>query len=314
MKSRLVITALLGSGMAMAQTTAAPAQPQGKSTPAQPQSGSGQAQPATGGHRMLQAKSQEEMKAYQDATAIADPAQMLAAADAFAAKFPTSELRAALYIRAMNLYGQQNSTEKLIETGRKAIAADPTNPVPLVQVAAALAESTRDTDMDRQQRLDEAAKDAHAAIDNLDTGLMVPPNTPPEKVALAKASIRAMAYDTLGTVQMAKKDYAAAEQELLKAVDAAKANPEAVVYLRLSVAQDQLKKYPEALDSANKAIQYAPDGSAAQNLAKQQQVRLQKLIAAGSAGGGTALPSEIPAPPASGGQPPQPNPPATPPH
>ena len=207
-----------------------------------------------------------------------DPAQMEAAADAFAAKYPNSDLKAALFVRAMNLYGQANNSEKVIEVGRKAIAADPTNPVPLVQVGSALVEGTRDTDMDRDQRLAEAAKDAQAAIDNIDR-LMVPPDAPAERVAAVKASILTMAYDTLGMVDLNKKDYAAAEQEFLKAVDASKAQPEAVVFLRLSVAQDQLKKYPEALDSANKAVQYAPPGSAAQNLAKQQQARLQKLMA-----------------------------------
>ena len=123
----------------------------------------------------MQAKSQEELKAYQDAFAKTDPAQVEAAADDFAAKYPTSELRASLYMRAMNLYAQANNTEKVIVTGRQAIAADPTNPIPLVQVASALAESTRDTDLDREQRLAEAAKDAQAAIDNIDTGLLVPP-------------------------------------------------------------------------------------------------------------------------------------------
>ena len=41
-----------------------------------------------------------------------------------------------------------------------------------------------------------------------------------------------------------------------------------MLYLRLSVAQDHLQQYPQALDSANKAVQYAKDGSAAQNLAQ----------------------------------------------
>jgi tetratricopeptide (TPR) repeat protein len=263
---------------------------------------------------MLQAKTQDEMKAYQDATAITDAAQLLAAADAFAVKYPASELRAALYIRALNMYAQQNNVDKLIEVGRKAIAADPINPVPLVQVASALAESTRDTDLDRETRINEAAKDAQAALDNLDTGLIVPPNAPAERIAGAKRNIATMSYDTLGMVAMGKKDYAAAEQNFLKAVDASNAAPEAVVYLRLSVAQDQQKKYPQALESANKAAQYAPEGSPAQNLAKQQQVRLQKLIAAGSSSGGTAAapaattPSGTPAT-----APPTPTPPATPP-
>ncbi len=302
MKSTLTILAvLLAANMAMTQanTTQAPsqsgqAQGQGNSKPAAPSSG--QIQPPMAGNRVLQAKSQEELKAYQDASSKTDPAEMLAAADAFAAKYPNSEMKGTLYVRAMGLYAQANNAEKLIECGRKAIAADPTNPVPLVQVASVLAETTRETDLDREQRLDEAAKDAQSGIDNINTGLIVPPNAPPEKVAAAKTSILTLAYDTLGMVNMNKKDFAAAEQALLKAADTSKANPEAVVYLRLSVAQDQLKKYPQALDSANKALQYAPPGSAALNLAKQQQARVQKLMEAGSTSSPATPAAATPAP------------------
>ncbi len=275
------------SGQASTQSTSPSAQ---GSAPTQTQ-GNVQAPPVGGSHRVLQAKSQEELKAYQDAFAKTDPAQLEAAADDFAAKYPTSELRASLYQRAMNLFAQSNDTEKVVVTGRLAIAADPTNPVPLVQVASALAESTRDTDLDREQRLAEAAKDAHAAIDNIDTGLLVPANADPARVEAAKHSILTMAYDTLGMVDMNKNDYASAEQNLQKAVEISKGNPEAVLYLRLSVAQDKLKQYPQALDSANKAVQYAKDGTPAQNLAKQQQARLQKLIGAQAPAGNPATPA-----------------------
>ncbi len=293
MRSRFaILTLLLAAATAMAQTQ--PAQNSSSQSPAQSgaqtsaSSSSSQTPSKPGGHKVLQAKSQDEMKAYQDASTKTDPAQMEAAADAFAAKYPNSDLRAALYIRAMNGYGQANNSEKVIAMGRKAIAADPTNPIPLVQVGSALAEGTRDTDMDRDQRLAEAAKDAQGAIDNINN-LMAPPDAPAERVAAVKASIVTMAYDTLGMVDLSKKDYAGAEQQLQKAVEVSKAQPEAVVFLRLSVAQDQLKKYPQALDSATKAEQYAPPGSAAQNLAKQQQGRLQKLMAGASpAPSGTA--------------------------
>ena len=299
---------LLAANMVMAQTNTAPAQAPSQTGQAQSQSTSKPAGPAnqqaapTGGNRVLQAKSQEELKAYQDASTKTDPAEMEAAADAFAAKYPNSEMKATLYVRAMGLYAQANNSEKIIEAGRKAIAADPANPVALVQVASVLAETTRDTDLDREQRLNEAAKDAQGAIDNINTGLIVPPNAPPDKVAAAKASILTMAYDTLGMVNLNKKDFAAAEQALLKAVDTGKAHPEAVVYLRLSVAQDQLKEYPKALDSATKAVQIAPQGSTAQNLAKQQQARVQKLMEASTPSPATtpaATPAPAPAKPAS---------------
>jgi tetratricopeptide (TPR) repeat protein len=236
------------------------------------------------------------LKAYQEDYAIGDPDKMEAAAKDFSTKFPSSQLRASLYIKAMNLYAQSNDTDKVIDCGRQAIAADPTNPIPLVQVASALAESTRDTDLDKDQRLAEASKDAQAAIDNIDTGLVLPANPDPARVDAAKKSILTMAYDTLGMVDLGKKDFNGAVTNLQKAIAQSAGNPEAVLYLRLSVAQDNLKQYPQALDAANKAVQYSKDGTQAQKLAKMQQTRLQKLMSAQSPAGAAAPSSAVPAP------------------
>jgi len=264
-----MMAALLGASCAMAQgTTSTPAQGSQPSTAA--------AAPAV--QHQPQAKSKDEYDAYNLAASKSDPAQLEAAADDFAQKFPNSELKELLYVRAMNSYQQQNNSAKIVAAGRKAIEVNPTNPVPLVAVASALVMDTRETDIDRDARYVEASKDAQAALDNVDTGLEVPPGIPPQQVAAAKANLRSIAYDTLGVIAMNKKDYAAAEQNFQKAADLMKDQPDAVVYLRLSVAQDNEKKYPEALDSANKAVQYAQEGSAEKNLAKQQQARLQKLI------------------------------------
>jgi tetratricopeptide (TPR) repeat protein len=298
-----MVAVLLATAAVIAQTNPTTNPTAGQTGPAQGQSAAksagasgAQTPPASGVKKLPEAKSQEEFKAYQDAAAKSDPGEMAAAADAFAAKFPNSELREILYVRAMNLYQQSDNAEKEIAMGRKAIAIDPTDPVPLIHVASALAEATHDTDLDRQDRYNEAAKDAQAAISNIDTGLHVGPNAPPEQVAAAKTSIVAMGYETLGVVEINEKDYAIAEQNLLKAVDARKASPDAGVYLRLSVAQDNLAKYQQALESANKAAELAQPGSVVQSLAKQQQARLQKLIAAGSASSPATPPAAPPAP------------------
>ena len=309
---------LLAPGMAMGQaspqTGSQGGQAQGQSTSKPAAPNAAQVQPSGGGNRVPQAKSQEEFSAYQSAMAKTDPSEMAAAAEAFAVKFPDSELREILYVRAMTLYQQNDNSERETAMGRKALALDPNDPVPLIHVSSALAETTRDTDLDRQDRLNEAAKDAQAAINNIDAGLHIPPNVPPGQVAAVKASIIAMAYETLGVIHIGQKDYAAAEQELQKAVDARKASPDAGVYLRLSVAQDNLGKYPQALESANKALQLAQQGSVVQSLARQQQARLQKLIAAGSPGSPAAAPSATPTPakPAQTSQPSNATPPATP--
>jgi tetratricopeptide (TPR) repeat protein len=273
MKSTLaMMLVLLAASMAMSQASAS-------KPPAPAQGTQGAAAPAPAGQHPPQAQSKEEFDAYNLAASKTDPAQLEAAADEFAQKFPNSELKELLYIRTMNLYQQQNNASKVVAVGRKAIELNPTDPVPQVAVASALVMDTRDTDLDRDARFAEASKDAQSALDNVDTGLQVPPNVPPDRVALAKANLRSIAYDTLGVIAMNKKDYATAEQNFQKAADLMKDQPDSVVYLRLSVAQDNEKKYQAALDSANKAAQYAPEGSAEKNLAKQQQDRLQKLLA-----------------------------------
>jgi tetratricopeptide (TPR) repeat protein len=267
--------------------TVAVGQTSGTGAPA-PQAAADAAQAPPAQHQP-QAKSKEEFEAYNAAAALTDPAQLEVAADQFAAKFPASELKELLYVRDMNMYQQQNNSSKIVATGRKAIELAPTDPVPLVAVSSALVMDTRENDLDRDARYAEAGKDAQAALDNIDTGLQVPPGVPPAQVEAAKANLRSIAYDTLGVIAMNKKDYASAEQNFQKAADLMKDQPDAVVYLRLSVAQDNEGKYPEALASANKAVQFAQEGSAEKNLAKQQQARLQKLIA-------EKAPSAAPAP------------------
>src|SRR5579863_9531010 len=105
MRPTALLTAmLLASAIAWAtqtQTPPPPASTQPASTQTQPPAASGtqapaNAQapaPAVGNHRVLQAKSQDELKAYQDAITKTDPAQAEAAAKDFATKFATSDLR-----------------------------------------------------------------------------------------------------------------------------------------------------------------------------------------------------------------------------
>lgn len=289
-----MMVALLAASLAMGQAaTPKPA------TPAPAQGDQNAAAPSPSGPHQPQAKSKAEYDAYNLAASKTDPAQAEAAADDFAQKFPTSELKELLYVRTMNLYQQQNNSAKVIAMGRKAIELNPTDPVPLVAVASALVMDTRETDIDRDARYAEAGKDAQAALDDADTGLQIPPNVPPERVALAKANLRSIAYDTLGVIAMNKKDYAGAEQNFQKAADLMKDQPDPVVYLRLSVAQDNEKKYQAALDSANKAAQYAQEGSAEKNLATQQQARLQKLLAEKPASNAAPPATTPPTPPPS---------------
>ena len=307
MKRAFLLTAILATAT-FALSQAAPAsgqqKPAGGTQPGQtgttPETGNtmqssttaptGTTQAAPHSKGAPQAKTQEEFKAYQEVVAKTDTQQMEAAADEFAQKYPNSELRTVLYNNLLNAYRNGGATDRAIAVGRKSLAIDPTDPVPNVMVAMSLAQSTRDTDLDKDDRLNEAARDAQRSIDNIDTGMAIPPNTPPEKVAAAKAQLLEMAYETLGTVNMTRKDFPAAEDAFRKGIDANKTDPDGVLYLRLAIALDNEKKYTEALQAVDNAIKYNQPGSEAMNLANQEKSRLQKLA-------GTApAPSATPAP------------------
>jgi tetratricopeptide (TPR) repeat protein len=242
------------------------------------------------GRPMPAAKTQEEFKAYQEATAKPSAAEVEAAAAAFATQYPQSDLKLLVYRKAMYDYQNINNGEKTVAMARKMLALDGNSPEALVTFATVTAQTTRETDLDREERLNEAAADASKALQTINTDLLIPADAAKDRVEAFKNSLRAMAYDALGTVAMVKRDYPTAETNLSKSAEL-NAMPDPVTYLRLSVALDQQKKYSQALDAANKAVQYSADSPQANNLAKQERDRLQKLVNAG----GTATPSS-PAP------------------
>jgi len=268
---------------AEAQNSGQPAQ---QKTPA-----AGQAA-APAGKRLPQAKTQPEFDAYKVAVANTDPAAMEKAADDFAAKFPDSEVRILLYENAMRLYQNANNAEKTEAMGRKVLSLDGDNPEALITVAEVIAERTRDADIDKDQRLGEATSMAQKATQTVDTDLAI--QAPQDKIDAAKAFLRSSAYSVIGTIEFKKENYAGAQENLQKSIDAFPSQPDSVVVLRLALAIDkqataavdrdkQEKLYAEALKVANRAVELTQDNTPVGIPARRERDRLQKLTASAPA-------------------------------
>src|SRR3984885_7640983 len=146
------------------------AQSNDKPAPQTPPAGQAAGQAAApAGKRPPQAKTQDEFAAYKAAAALTDPAAQEKAAGEFATKFADSELRALLYKSVMHAYQQANNAEKMMEMAQKVLTFDADDPEALLGVAQVLAERTRDTDLDKDQRLAEARKNAQRALITVDT-------------------------------------------------------------------------------------------------------------------------------------------------
>ena len=247
--------------------TAAPAAGQAAAPAAAPQ-----------GKRPAQAKTQPEFEAYNAAKALTDPAASEKAADDFAVKFPDSELRPLLYSAAMSRYQQANNADKMMDMAKKILTYDPDSPEALLGVAQVLAERTRDTDLDKDQKLAEAKKDAERALVTVETDIPTS-GIAQDQLDAYKGFIKSEAYAILGTLAFTAKNWPDAESNLRKSIDALPQQPDPIAVFRLSVALDMQNKYPEALKYANQAVDLTKDrpDSAASKAAQAEKDRLTKL-------------------------------------
>jgi tetratricopeptide (TPR) repeat protein len=248
-----------------------------------------QAAPAAQGKRPPAAKTQAEYAAYQAAVALTDPAAQEKAADDFAVKFPDSELRVVVYKAVMHSYQQGNNADKMMDMARKVLSYDPDDPEALLGVSQVLAERTRDTDLDKDQRLAEARKDAERALVTVDTDVPTAGQAP-ERVDAYKGFLRSDAYAILGTIDFNNKAWASAETNFKKSIEALPQNVDPIAVFRLSVALDMQDKIPEALKYANQAVELTKAGTNAGDAARAEKDRLVKRS-------GGAAAAQTPAPP-----------------
>jgi len=268
------------SGQQASPTPGTPAPQSGTPAP----SGAAGAKPATGavtttaqGKTPPQAKTQPEFDAYRAAVAGTDPAALEKAADDFATKFPTSELKVLLYRNVMRAYQNANDSEHMLAVAQKVLALDPDDPEALVGAAEVIIERTRDTDIDKDQRCDEGIKDAQKSIQTVETDVIIPAGTPQEKIDQYKASLKSTAYSLIGTAQFGEEKYADAEANYRKALDIYPQNPDPVVVLRLALTLDKQNRYPEALKVAQHAVELTQDNTSAGTLARRERDRLAQL-------------------------------------
>ena len=241
------------------------------------QQGSAAAAPAAG-KRPPQAKTQPEFDAYNAAMANQkDPAAMEKAADDFATKFPESELRGLLYKAAMRGYQNANNGDKMAEMAQKLLKLDPDDPEALIASAEVMAERTRATDLDKDQRFDQATKYAQHALETIDTDVPTPANIPQSQIDAYKGLLRSTAYSVLGTIQYDQEKYSGAEGYFHKSIDAYPSQPDPVVVLRLALALDKQGKYQDALKEANRAVELTQEGTTAGTTARHERDRLMQL-------------------------------------
>lgn len=237
-------------------------------------------QAATSKKKGPQAKSKEEYNAFL--AAVSAPSASLAESSAreFEAKYPNSELLSSVYEQVMGKYQAAENSGKIVDMGRKALHYNPDNPIALVMTSTAIIADTRDTDIDRDQKLKETADDANRALQVVESGnFVLRADATPEQIAAFKDTVICMATGALGESELLRNNFAAAAQQLQRSLATQRGSSDAGNWLRLAQAEEGERKYSDALNAANKAATLAPPNSALATAATAAQARLKQLAA-----------------------------------
>lgn len=216
-------------------------------------------------------KTQAEQQAIQALLQAQMPDDVIKAAEDVVTKFPSSDFKSFALEREGEAYQQKNDNAKAIVYGEQALEADPMNFDADNLLANVLAATTRETDLDKDEKLAKADKYSHDCLTTLE-------GPKPWMYAEAqwpkvKAAATSQAYQALGNAALVKKKTDEAVADFEKGIEA---NPDPILMIRVGRALLAAKKPDEAITWFDKAIN-APDvAPQIKNIAQNDKTRAQQ--------------------------------------
>ena len=197
------------------------------------------------------------------------------AVDALVEKFPTTVYKAFALEQEAEAYQQKGDNAKAIVYGEQALMADPMNFDAANLLANVIAATTRDTDLDKAEKIARAEKYAHDALDQLKTAPKPPifGNMSDDQWAKTKKQAEALAWQALGNTALLQKKTDEAIADFQKGVEA---NPDPILMIRTGRALLAAKKPDDAIEWFDKALNSPDAPDQIKNIAKADKQRAQQ--------------------------------------
>jgi tetratricopeptide (TPR) repeat protein len=170
---------------------------------------------------------------------------------------------------------QKNDFVQVTTWGERAIQADPKNIEARVTLAEAIAQHTREHDLDKAESIKKVNDYANQALALLKAADTPPAGLPADQWPQFKKELTAQAYDSLGLVAALDKKFPEAISSYKSAIEA---NPESsVATARLAKAYVDNKQYDDAITTADKVLAMNEAPPAVKQFAQQQKETATKL-------------------------------------
>lgn len=216
------------------------------------------------------------------------PDDLIAAAESLLSKYADTDFKdTALFFEA-NAYRQKGDRDKAQVFAERTLQANPKNFQASLMLSELIAQTTRENDLDKDDKLAKADKYANDAIATL--GAATKPNSQmtDQQWEDAKKDLVAEAHDSLGMSALLRKKYDAAINEFKMSIDGA-AHPEPAFQVRLASAYSSAGKYDDAIAAADKVMNDAQTPTQIKQVA--QSIRAGATVAKQKAAGGGGAPA-----------------------
>jgi tetratricopeptide (TPR) repeat protein len=217
------------------------------------------------------------------------PDDKIKAVEELTTKFANTDYKSFALEQEAEAYQQKGDNTKAIVFGEQALQADPKNFDADNLLANVTAATTKDTDLDKEEKLTRADKYAHDALDllNADAKPALQSNLTDEQWKTRKNAAISLSYQALGTTALVRKKNDEAVANFQKGVDA---YPDPVLMIRAGRALLAAKRPDDAITWFEKVMNSADAPAQIKSIAQADRVRA--LQAKGT------VPTTAPKPPA----------------
>jgi tetratricopeptide (TPR) repeat protein len=214
------------------------------------------------------------IQALQQAQQANDPDAIIKASDALITNFADTEFKSYALGAEAEAYEQKGDHAKAIVYGEQALAADPSSYTTDTLLANIYANTTRDTDLDKEEKLAKAEKYAKDGMAAAAAAPKPNPQIPDDQWEQMKKNEQAQGYQALGTAALVRKKYDEAIADFQKGIDL---DPDPIIMIRAGRALLVAHKPDDAITWFDKAAA-APNASAQiKNIAASDKARAQAM-------------------------------------
>jgi len=219
--------------------------------------------------------SPDEVKALQAIVNATTVDARVAASDTFVKSFPKSEYRSFALTMAAEAYEMGGNVTKAIIYYQQALEANPKDYNAMLMLAAETARTTREFDLDKEEKLAKAEKYANDGMALIPSATKPNPQLTEEQWNNLKKDDTARGHEALGLIALARKKYDVAAGEFKTATETA-ADPQPATFVRMGGALTDSGKPDQAIATFDKVLAMPNVPDQIKSIAQSEKARAEK--------------------------------------